>query len=388
MDMSVALLAPILTKEPYVICVVNYVLFGFATAAFYRLGRRLGLTSRASFAVALIPWLWPANYGFEDQSPIPVLALNLAFNAALFWAVAQTYGFAFDIQRTAQLHDERYLRGTVSAILTGTVIGIAVWGRGNSLPVVGLVASWPCLLMLWFAWRSGDVRIWTNVIIAGGRQPARCSVLSSVLEALRTYYSIHASLVTVHWTLHGARPFILNIPGFMYWRSENSIVCVALTFASHLFVLLMLATALWPRGPLSKSAHFASRQLIIGGAVIYFGTYLVDMMFFANPEPGFSIYQALLVWRPMLIGLSLILCAIAAEIFASFGSRLDRFVPVPLAAMALGWGVMWTYIYTPWELKEQLPSPRAVERFAVNLDQLTDNGIIAVLWFGGWNQPI
>ena len=50
--------------------------------------------------------------------------------------------------------------------------------------------------------------------------------------------------------------------------------------------------------------------------MIYFGTYLVDMMFFANPEPGFSIYQALLVWRPMLIGLSLILCAIAAEILA------------------------------------------------------------------------
>ena len=180
-----------------------------------------------------------------------MLALNSAFNAALFWAVAQTYGFAFDIQRTAQLHDERYLRGTVSAILTGTVIGIAVWGRGNSLPVVGLVVSWPCLLMLWFAWRSGDVRIWTDVIIAG----AVASLLAvqfylQYWEALRTYYSIHASLVTVHWTLHGARPFILNIPGFMYWRSENSLVCVALTFASHLFVLLMLATALWPRGPL------------------------------------------------------------------------------------------------------------------------------------------
>ena len=389
MNISVAALAPILTKEPYVICVVNYVLFGFATVAFYRLGRRLRLTSGGSFALALIPWLWPANYGFEDQSPIPVLALDSAFNAVLFWAVAQSYGFAFDIQRMVQLRDKRYLRGTVSAILTGIIIGIAVWGRGNSLPVVGLVVSWPCLLMVWFTWRSGDARMWINLIIAGA--VAGLIAVQFYLqywEALRTYYSIHASLVTVHWTLQGAKPFILNIPGFMYWRSENSIACVALTFASHLFVLLMLAAALWPRGLLSKSTHFASRQLVIGGAVIYFGTYLVDMRFFANPEPGFSIHQALLVWRPMLIGLSLILCAIAAELFVLFGSRLDRLAPFPLAALALGWGVMWTHIYTPWELEGRLPSPHAVERFAVNLDQLADNGKIAVLWFGGWNEPI
>ena len=389
MDLSVAALAPVLTKEPYVICVVNYVLFGFATAAFYRLGRRLGLTAQASFAVALIPWLWPANYGFEDQSPIPVLALDSAFNAMLFWAVAQAYGFAFDIQRMAEASGKRYLRSTVSAILTGIIIGIAVWGRGNSLPVVGLVVSWPCLLMLWFAWRSRDARIWINVIIAG--------VVASLIaiqfyvqywKILHDYYGIHASLITVHWTPKEAWPFILNIPGFMYWRSENSIVCVAMTFASHLLVLLALAAVWWPRGPFRSLANFESRQLIIGGVVIYLGTYLVDMMLFANQESGFSIYQALMVWRPMLIGLSLILFAIAVELFSRFGSKLDHLIPVPLAALALAWGVLWTHIYTPWELENQLPSPRAVERFAVNLDQLADNGKIAVLWYRGWSERV
>ena len=44
MEVSEAFLAPILAKSPYVICIVNYVLFGIATTAFYRLGRRLGLT--------------------------------------------------------------------------------------------------------------------------------------------------------------------------------------------------------------------------------------------------------------------------------------------------------------------------------------------------------
>ena len=89
----------------------------------------------------------------------------------------------------------------------------------------------------------------------------------------------------------------------------------------------------------------------------------------------------------MLIGLSLILCAIAAKLFVLSGSRLDRLAPFPLAALALGWGVIADYIYTPWGLEGRLPSPHAVERFAVNLNQLADNGKIAVLWFGGWNEP-
>ena len=66
----------------------------------------------------------------------------------------------------------------------------------------------------------------------------------------------------------------------------------------------------------------------------------------------------------------------------------SHLTPVPVAALALGWGLMWTDIYTPWELKDRLPSPRAVERFAVNLDHLTGGGETAILWYRGWNEPI
>ena len=101
MDVSEASLAPILAKKPYVICIVNYVLFGIATIAFYRLGRRLGSTIWVAFAIALIPWLWPINYGFEDQTSLPVTALDASFNAALLWAVAQAYIFVFDLRLSA-----------------------------------------------------------------------------------------------------------------------------------------------------------------------------------------------------------------------------------------------------------------------------------------------
>ena len=399
MDVGEAALAPILTKEPYSICIVNYALFGLATANFYRLGRRLNLSVSGAFAIALIPWIWPINYGFEDHTSLPVLALDAAFNAALFWAVAQAYIFCLDLRRAYRLDASRPsttnsrflpLRQTTSAILTGLLIGIAIWGRGNSLPVVGLVVLWPAVLTLWLAWRSRDARVWTNVIIVGAVVGLiAIQFYVQYWHALLDYYTVHTALVEdPHRTLKMAMPFVLNVPGFMYWRAENSVVCVALTFASHLFALLMLVLAWWPDGPFSKASHFASRHLIVGGAVIYFGTYLIDMALFANDESGFTIYQALLVWRPMLIGLSLILAAIAAELFARLGKPVARLIPVPLAMLALAWGLIWTYIYTPWHWADQRPSPRTVERFALNLDQLADNGKVAVLWYRGWNHNI
>jgi hypothetical protein len=431
MEVSEATLAPILAKKPFVICIVNYVLFGIATIAFYRLGRRLGSTIWVAFAIALIPWLWPINYGFEDQTSLPVTALDAAFNAALLWAVAQAYIFVLDLRLSAHLASvgaahvplkqasasfdslwtsRKDLRGAAgairaglvslwrfrgdlryaaSAILTGLVIGIAVWGRGNSLPVVALVVLWPGLLALWLAWRSHDAKVWAYVIVAG--------VIASLIAiqfyiqywaSLHAYYGVHSALINRYWTLDGAKQFILNVPGFMYWRVENSPVCVVLTLASHLFVLSMFAIAWGPRGLFAQPCYFAFRHLVTGGAAIYFGTYLIDMALFANGESGLSIYQALLVWRPMLIGLSLILVAIIAELFAHYTVKLDYLTPLPLAALALGWGLMWTDIYTPWELKDRLPSPRTVERFAVNLDHLTDGGEAAILWYGGWNEPI
>lgn len=390
MSVTEAALAPILSKEPFSICIVNYLLFGIATVAFYRLSRRLGLTAAASFCVALVPWLWPVNYGFEDHTSLPVLALDAAFNAALFWAVAQAYIFVFDLRLAKSENASALLRFAPSAIATGLVIGIAIWGRGNSLPVVGLVVLWPALLALRITWRSHDVRIWIAVIIVGVIAGAIIiQFYAQFWGPLRAYYAIHDSLVEGnHRTLNDAMPFILNIPGFMYWRGENSAVCISLTLVSHLFALAMLVVAWWRRGPFSDPSHFAFRHLVTGGAVIYFGTYFVDMLLFANSESGLSIYQALLVWRPMLIGLSLMLVALGAEFLPRLSVRSINFIPAPLAALALGWGLMWTNIYTPWDLARILPSPRTVERFAVNLDQFADNGRIAVLWYRGWNEPI
>jgi hypothetical protein len=395
MNLAEMALAPVMVKQPYVICVVNYVLFGVATAAFYRLARRLGLTMHAALAVALIPWLWPVNYGFADYTSLPVTGVDAAFNAALFWAVAQTYIFAFDLRppapaASAELRSAAKRRRAASAVVTGLVVGFAVWGRGNSLPVVGLVVLWPALLALRFAWQDNERRLWIDVFIAGGVAGLMAAEFyAQYWTGLVKYYGPHVAYIEAHrFSVAGARQFLLNVPGFMYWRAEDSALCIGLTFASHLFALLTLAVAWWPKGRFSTGTYFWFRQLVAGGAVIYFGTYLVDMTLFANDQPGFSIYQSLLVWRPMLIGLSLMTMALATEMLRRLEPRFVRAAIVPLAAAALGWGYLWTRINTPLDPTHQWPSPQTVERFALNVENFADNGPVAMLWYRGWNDRI
>ena len=95
-------------------------MWGLGAAAFFHLGRRLGLGVGRAFIVALIPWVWPINYGFVDKASIPVMAVDAAFIGALHVTLAMSIVFALDPRRT------------LSAILAGLSIGVAIWGRGNS----------------------------------------------------------------------------------------------------------------------------------------------------------------------------------------------------------------------------------------------------------------
>ena len=155
LSVEIALLSPILTKDPAVLCVVNYLIWGLGTAAYFRLGLAMGLGAGRAFAVALIPWLWPVNYGFIDYASIPVLGLDAAFTGALLLALGNSFVFALNP------------RHTVNGIVAALSIGVAVWGRGNSAPIVALVVGWPCLLAVW-KYASGEGHRWDR-FWRGGR---------------------------------------------------------------------------------------------------------------------------------------------------------------------------------------------------------------------------
>ncbi len=376
MEVPIALLSPILTKDPAVLSVVNYLIWGLGTAAFFRLGLAIGLGVGRAFVMALVPWLWPVNYGFTDYDSIPVLALDAAFTGALMLALGNSFVFALDPRRT------------VNALVAALSIGIAVWGRGNSAPVVALVVCWPCLLAIWNARQVDGRRAWLNVAAAAVLATAMTvEFYVTYWHGIIGYYSLHADFATRHhWNLHDALPYLKNIPGFMYWRSEDSWLAMGLSWASHLVPLIALAVAWRNRAPGSERIA-AYRQLAIAGAFIYFGTYATDLVLWTDPQ--MTIYNALLIWRPMLIGLSLSVIVLFLSATDWLRKERDLQMLLPAGAAMLIWGAAWNAYYTPWDWSIGRPNPQTVERFALGIDSFLEGaGPLGMLWYGSWNFSI
>ena len=371
-----ALLAPILAKDPAILSVVNYLIWGLGTAAFFRLGHAIGLGVGRAFVAALIPWVWPVNYGFADYASIPVLALDASFTGALTLALGNSFVFALDP------------RSRLNGIIAAVSIGIAVWGRGNSAPVVALVVGWPCLLAVWNALRSKERGVWFNVTIAAALALAMTvEFYATYWRPITGYYSLHADFVERHhWNLRDALPYIKNIPGFMFWRSENSWLTMGLSWASHLVPLFALGVA-WRSRAIAPERRGACRQLALAGALIYFGTYAADLALWTDPL--INIYNALLIWRPMLIGLSLSVIVLYIEQTDPLRMRPDlRLLPQAGVAFLL-WGAIWNAHNTPWEWGVGRPGPRTVERFALDIEPMLDRkGTLGMLWYRSWSAPI
>jgi hypothetical protein len=361
MNVLIGVFSPLLDKEPASICAVNYLMWGLGAAAFYHLGRRLGLNLTGSFLVALIPWLWPISYGYSDYTSTPVLGLDAAFTGALHIALAMSFVFAIDPRRT------------YAAVLAGLAIGVAIWGRGNSLPVVGLVVCWPCVVAFITAIRTRDRRAGINILIvaliAGGMA---VEFYWTYWEPLRGYYGAHANFIEQNtWSLDRALPYLRNVPGQMLWHELNSRANLVLSLVSHA-VSVGVLVALW-------RSRF--RYIAAAGTFIYFATFVANLILWNGPV--ITVENALYLFRPMLMGLSLSLIALLLH----FRPELPAAFATPVFVVALVWGMLWTSALTPRSVGR--PSPAAVERFASNMDSFVPTGTqMAFLWYDNYNGPL
>jgi hypothetical protein len=378
MDILLVAFSPLLAKEPASLCAVNFLTWGLGAAAFFHLGRRIGLGVSRSFAVAIIPWLWPISYGFADYTSTPVLALDAAFTGALHIALAMTIVFALDPRRVS------------SAILAAVSIGMAIWGRGNSIFVVGLVVFWPCITAFFKAASQRDDRALINValvaLIAGGMT---AEFYTTYWAPLSGYYGLHVNLVkSQSWSIRYALPYLKNIPGYMMWKQQNSMWTIALSCGSHIIpfaVLVALSRGLFISRDLARSKTYSN--LAATGAFIYYVTYATNLVLWNDSI--INIDNALYLWRPMLIGLSLCIIVIFLATTDRLPSAEASWLIIPLFGTAIIWGVFWTAEMTPSYLGFGRPKPSVVERFTDGLDDLLQGkGQLAVLWYNNWNAPL
>lgn len=378
MNLLCVVFSPLLAREPASLCAVNFLIWGLGAAAFFHLGRRIGLGVSRSFAVAIIPWLWPISYGFADYTSTPVLALDAAFTGALHIALAMSMVFALDPRRTS------------AAILAALSIGVAIWGRGNSIFVVSLVVFCPCVTAFAKAVRRRDTRARINVtlvaLIAGGMT---AEFYITYWGPLSEYYGLHVKMVeNQSWSLRYALPILKNIPGYMMWKHQDSIATSALSWGSHVIPIAALVAV--SRGfflPPDEARLQIYRHLAVTGAFIYYVTYVVNLILWNGPVV--TIDNALLLWRPMLVGLSLCLFVLFLAATDPFPRAESSWLVAPILGVALTWGVFWTSEMTPSDLGIGRPKPRVVEGFANGLDDLLHGkGELAVLWYNNWNAPL
>ncbi len=373
MNLPIVLLSPILIKEPFSLSIVNFIVYGLATATFFRLARYLGYNLGFSIVVSLFPWLYPINFGFIDYTSIPVVALDAMFMGLLITAVANLLVFAVN---------PFTLR---NALLAGISTGVAIWGRGNSVLVVGMVAFCPVLIAAHKVWRSRSRAGWRNLVIFAVI-PVATTTMFFLKQGgpIATYYYGHLQFVERHtWNLNDALPYLKNVPGFFFWRVENSWLTIILTWFFHALIAAS-PFVVW-RMTLDVAQRSGLRILVVSGAFIYFVTYIANIVLFTDPL--MNIYNALLIYGPMRIGMTVCGFATLGALVASGKVHVGRWVIMPAMAAVLVFGVSVTKLQTPKPVPGA-PTAIEVEAFAKSLDTILNGGSLSVLWYRHYSPSI
>ncbi len=370
----IVIFSPVIVKEPFSLSLVNFLMWGLATASFFRLARCLKCSVGFSFIVSWLIWLFPINYGFLDHTSISVMGLDAMFMGVLNVAIANTLIFALEPQKIK------------NALLAGLAVGFAIWGRGNSIAVVLLVVFIPLLFLVFKMCKKIKERmVVVNFFIF--------SVISLAMSAyyyikmwapLKNYYTGHLEFAQRHhFNMKDVMPFIKNIPGFFFWRFENSLATISISLFSHLIILLSLYLSF--RCNLEDADKKPLKLLSLTGAFIYFGTYFINIIFFTDPI--LNIYNCLLIYAPMRIGMALCMFSILAYFVMAKKIYIKQWVVYPMTVLAIIYGFCITKIQTPPPNCDG-PTPVEIESFAKNMDSFLDGGSISFLWYGYYNQNI
>lgn len=391
----VALFSPVLVKEPQSITLINFAVFFLATVSAFRLARQLGATTPAAFLLAFTIWLAPFLYGLSCPVSLLVLMLDTTFVGMLFVATVNLVMFASRPLDTKQ------------AALAGLTAGLAVWGRGNSLPYVLIAAGCPLLVISW--------ELLTDAAARRSKQPRNLLLFLGLFSAMAAwYYGYNLKQILGYYSylpcvdpsksavteklgalVHPALWVTTNIPGIFFdpgaIMAAIHIDSVAMTWFScaiHLLVLLSVLGVFcrrW-RGA-DKVAVRPLRIACATGAMLYGGVYLMCL----TGVGPFHEHRPYHTFAPMLAGLGLsVVSVIAPSIIARGEARFLRsriFMPAVIL-LAVLYAYWWNHQHSAIEPLPGADSPLAVERFALELDHHLQDRKLAVVWYNVYNRGI
>jgi len=272
-----------------------------------------------------------------------------------------------------------------NALLAGFTAGLAVWGRGNSVLVVGMVAFVPALAGFFALWKLRP-RFWWTYIAIVLLVPAVMTAAFFLEQGpqIANYYYGHLQFVERHtWTWNDAAPYLKNVPGFFFWRAENAWLTISLTLFCHVAVAATPAVV-WRLGRPGRQ-HDAMKLLAVTGVFIYYVTYLSNIALFTDPL--MNIYNALLIWAPMRIAMTMCVFAIAGTLVSRGFVRIPDAAAIPAMALMVAYGAAMTQFQTPKAL-HGVPTPKQMEAFDDALDRMEPGASVSVLWYRHYSPTI
>lgn len=374
LNILTVIFSPILIKEAFSISIVNFVMWTFASISLFKLGSYLKLGFVFSFLATFLIWFFPINFGFLDYASIPVLGLDSIFIAAVQVALFFTIIYSLDPTNLK------------NSLIAGISVGVAVWGRGNSLPVVGMIIFVPLLFILYRLWKREDRRL---VIGSLTLFTLICIAFMTIFFILQgrgifAYYNHHMHFVTRHiWSIHDAMPYLKNIPGFFFWRDENSLLTILISISFHFLSILSLVVGFSSR---RKSKLLNNLYIIcITGAFIYFSTYFINIILFTDPH--MNIYNCLLIYAPMRIGIAISLFTLFATFMVSKNISIRPWVIIPASVLFILYGVILTKHNIPTR-PHGAPTATKVEAVSKNIEDILEGRTLSMLWYQYYNPRI
>ncbi len=373
-------ISPLLFKEPYSIALVNFVLFGFATSAIFRLAKYLDYNVVSAYLLAMILWVFPSNYGFQHPISLMQMQLDTAFLFVVIIAVANTLIYVLNVEKT------------LNAALAGVSIGFAVWGRGNSLPYVLICVIFPVLIILWklsaLRKQGQNKKALFNfyifslitAIMAGGFYIMNWKVLSG-------YYSVHSSVIK-HQSgvnLSGIMIYLKDIPG-KFFRFQKPFLWF--TVISHAVALLSLCVTFLRNKKTTANNRTFLKIISVTGVIIFYGVLVFNLTFFNDTN-----FYALHNYALMLSGLVFCLFALLASFLERFnlkgGFRVNEIIILTaISFCAVSYGRYFIKKNTPLDFDLSAAIPREVEAFSCGVDKFLDGRSLAILWYEMYNGPI
>ncbi|MDA8705713.1 hypothetical protein N9M22_06635, partial [Litoricolaceae bacterium] len=265
--------------------------------------------------------------------------------------------------------------------------GIAFWGRGNSAPTIGLILFIP--LIWWFF----EQRVWRDnrLILSGAGYGFIVLILASYFyysnwQPLSDYYLNHQRFFSRHeWNFADAEKWIFNIPGFLFWRQESSLPTIMITVTCHL-IFGWLTIFPFLSGSKSFEKVKLLRMLSLTGGFIYFGQLAINVIFFTDPL--FSLQNVLLIYRPMLLGMAVLLISAIIHFSSAYKLNLPM-AAIPLVLICLTtFAMFFTWIQTPWKRGSELISPVELEQWALSVQEIVGEGAVNILYYSHINPRI